>query len=30
MVTVTNIQDLREIAKRKVPRAIFHYADRGS
>ena len=30
MVTVTNIQDLRAIAKRKVPRAIFHYADRGS
>jgi L-lactate dehydrogenase (cytochrome) len=30
MVTVTNIQDLRKIAKRKVPRAIFHYADRGS
>jgi len=30
MVTVTNIQDLREIARRKVPRAIFHYADRGS
>ncbi|WP_371345256.1 L-lactate dehydrogenase [Ancylobacter sp. IITR112] len=30
MVTVTNIQDLRAIAMRKVPRAIFHYADRGS
>ncbi|WP_425105552.1 alpha-hydroxy acid oxidase [Ancylobacter sp.] len=30
MATVTNIQDLRAIAMRKVPRAIFHYADRGS
>ncbi|MBS7539362.1 alpha-hydroxy acid oxidase [Ancylobacter lacus] len=30
MRTVTNIQDLRAIAQRKVPRAIFHYADRGS
>ncbi|MDQ0512741.1 alpha-hydroxy acid oxidase [Ancylobacter amanitiformis] len=30
MATVTNIQDLRQIAMRKVPRAIFHYADRGS
>ncbi|GLK84936.1 alpha-hydroxy acid oxidase [Ancylobacter defluvii] len=30
MATVTNIQDLRAIAMKKVPRAIFHYADRGS
>ncbi|GLK74257.1 alpha-hydroxy-acid oxidizing protein [Ancylobacter dichloromethanicus] len=30
MAVVTNIQDLRAIAMRKVPRAIFHYADRGS
>ncbi|MCK0209040.1 alpha-hydroxy-acid oxidizing protein [Starkeya koreensis] len=30
MAPVTSIQDLRAIAKRKVPRAIFHYADRGS
>ncbi len=30
MAPVTNIQDLRAIAMRKVPRAIFHYADRGS
>jgi L-lactate dehydrogenase (cytochrome) len=30
LATVTNIQDLRAIAMRKVPRAIFHYADRGS
>ncbi len=30
MTTVTTIQDLRAIARRKVPRAIFHYADRGS
>jgi L-lactate dehydrogenase (cytochrome) len=30
MTTITNIQDLRAIAKRRVPRAIFDYADRGS
>ncbi|MDR6952730.1 L-lactate dehydrogenase (cytochrome) [Ancylobacter sp. 3268] len=30
MATVTNIRDLRAIAMKKVPRAIFHYADRGS
>ncbi|WP_029354154.1 alpha-hydroxy acid oxidase [Bosea sp. 117] len=30
MTVVTNVQDLRTIAMRKVPRAIFHYADRGS
>lgn len=30
MTVVTNIQDLRAIAKRRVPRAIFDYADRGS
>ncbi|QIB35083.1 alpha-hydroxy acid oxidase [Ancylobacter pratisalsi] len=30
MTVVTNIQDLRAIAMRKVPRAVFHYADRGS
>src|ERR1700752_4900259 len=30
MTVVTNIQDLRAIAKRRGPRAIFDYADRGS
>lgn len=30
MAPITNIQDLRAIAMRKVPRAVFHYADRGS
>ena len=29
MATVTNIADLRELARRRVPRAFF-YADRGS
>ncbi len=27
---ITNIQDLRQRARRRVPRAIFDYADRGS
>ncbi|MDR6288334.1 L-lactate dehydrogenase (cytochrome) [Inquilinus ginsengisoli] len=30
MPTITNIQDLRTLAKRRIPRAIFDYADRGS
>jgi L-lactate dehydrogenase (cytochrome) len=31
MVTpVTNIADLRELARKRVPRAFFEYADRGS
>lgn len=30
MPTVTNIEDLRHIARRRIPRAIFDYADRGS
>ncbi len=30
MPVITNIQDLRVLAKRKIPRAIFEYADRGS
>jgi L-lactate dehydrogenase (cytochrome) len=30
MGVVTGIGDLREIARRRVPRAIFDYADRGS
>lgn len=27
---ITSIQDLRELARQRVPRAIFEYADRGS
>lgn len=27
---VTNVQDLRALAKRRIPQAIFDYADRGS
>ncbi|RKK03554.1 L-lactate dehydrogenase [Pseudoroseomonas wenyumeiae] len=30
MPTVTNIEDLRHVARRRIPRAIFDYADRGS
>lgn len=30
MPTITNIQDLRVLAARRIPRAIFDYADRGS
>ncbi|HEX4927624.1 MAG TPA: alpha-hydroxy acid oxidase [Burkholderiales bacterium] len=30
MVTVTCIEDLREMAKKRVARAIFEYVDRGS
>ncbi|HSI42430.1 MAG TPA: alpha-hydroxy acid oxidase [Xanthobacteraceae bacterium] len=30
MATITNIADLREQARRRVPKAIFDYADRGS
>lgn len=30
MSTITNIADLRALAKRRVPRAFFEYADRGS
>jgi len=30
MPTITNIQDLRALAKRRIPKAIFDYADRGS
>jgi L-lactate dehydrogenase (cytochrome) len=30
MPTVTNIEDLRVAARRRIPRAIFEYADRGS
>jgi len=27
---ITNVLDLRELARRRVPRALFEYADRGS
>jgi L-lactate dehydrogenase (cytochrome) len=30
MPAITNVQDLRLLAKRRIPRAIFDYADRGS
>jgi L-lactate dehydrogenase (cytochrome) len=30
MPIVTNIEDLRRIARRKIPRALFDYVDRGS
>lgn len=30
MTAITTIQDLRAIARRRIPRAIFDYADRGS
>jgi len=30
MSTITNIEDLRQLAKRRVPRAIFDYADGGA
>jgi L-lactate dehydrogenase (cytochrome) len=30
MTPITNVADLRELAKRRVPRAFFEYADRGS
>src|SRR5256886_15188589 len=30
MSIVTNIEDLRRIARRKIPRAIFDYVERGS
>jgi L-lactate dehydrogenase (cytochrome) len=30
MKTVTNIEDLRALARRRVPRAFFEYADSGS
>ncbi|MFA5121281.1 L-lactate dehydrogenase [Zavarzinia sp.] len=30
MPVVTNVQDLRLMARRRIPRAIFDYADRGS
>lgn len=30
MTTITNIEDLRLLARKRIPRAIFDYADRGS
>jgi L-lactate dehydrogenase (cytochrome) len=30
MTSITSIDDLRELARRRVPRAFFDYADRGS
>jgi L-lactate dehydrogenase (cytochrome) len=30
MTTITCIEDLRQLARRRVPRAFFEYADRGS
>jgi L-lactate dehydrogenase (cytochrome) len=30
MKVITSISDLRELARRRVPRALFEYADRGS
>ena len=30
MKTITCIEDLRALARRKVPKAFFEYADRGS
>ena len=30
MAIITNIEDLRQIARRKIPRAIFDYVERGS
>ena len=30
MPVITNIEDLRQLARRKLPRALFDYVDRGS
>src|SRR5437879_12277402 len=30
MAVVANIEDFRSIARRKIPRALFDYVDRGS
>jgi L-lactate dehydrogenase (cytochrome) len=30
MAVVTNIEDLRQLSRRRLPRALFDYADRGS
>ena len=30
MPVITNIEDLRQLARKKIPRAIFDYVDHGS
>ena len=30
MPVITNIEDLRQLARRRIPRALFDYVDRGS
>jgi L-lactate dehydrogenase (cytochrome) len=30
MAVITNIEDLRQLSRRRLPRALFDYADRGS
>ena len=30
MTVITNVEDLRQIARRRLPRALFDYAERGS
>jgi L-lactate dehydrogenase (cytochrome) len=30
MPAITNIEDLRQMMRRKIPRAVFDYVDRGS
>jgi len=30
MPVITNIDDLRQLARRRIPRALFDYVDRGS
>ena len=30
MTPITNIEDLRRLARRRIPRAIFDYVDSGS
>ncbi len=30
MPVITNVEDLRQLARRKIPRALFDYVDRGS
>jgi L-lactate dehydrogenase (cytochrome) len=30
MVAITNVEDLRTLARRKIPKALFDYVDRGS
>ena len=30
MSPITNVEDLRQIARRRLPRALFDYCERGS